>query len=553
MADFVLLRPWWLILLLLPLIFVYVDFAKHYKLQNFINEDIINYLKPKKNIKNDFDDDEDENINAAVTSEEQKMLISKPKLWKKFGWLVIPYFFAVVALCGPAIPQDGEGFQNDENWIWVVDSSLSMLATDLKPNRFQRARFSLIELLHASKDHRHIGIVAFTNESYVVAPPTDDASSLLYLLQELDPAIMPREAQGSNPLEGLKEARKILDQDHKTPGNILLVLDDVKTTPEEVADLIAYIKECPYPVYIYAIGTPSGSPIPVNETFVRDKNGNTVMAQSNFELIHKVAKDTGSQVYFEMNDQAPLLEKIYSYKHSKYKVTEKSKYTHKDIGYFFMLACLITAVCFIRNYFFVIALAFTLFTSSVMYPQDAMAADEEVSPQYIASHPNEYGHQLYMEGKYEEALKYLTDHFWRGNAYYRLGRYDKALPEYEAMGNDAEAKYNIGNCFAHMQSTNAASLDNAILAYDQALELNPEHADASMNKTVIIEYLRKLNELARARQEAQIKEARLNGLTSASNDMGYAPLPTTTTGTLLQRRMALQQSKKTYKITEQKW
>ena len=39
---------------------------------------------------------------------------------------------------------------------------------------------------------------------------------------------MPREAQGSNPIEGLKEARKILDQDHKTPGNILLVLDDVK-------------------------------------------------------------------------------------------------------------------------------------------------------------------------------------------------------------------------------------------------------------------------------------------------------------------------------------
>ncbi len=88
MADFVLLRPWWLVLLLLPLLFVYVDFAKHYKLQNFINEDIINYLKPKKNLKKDLDEDEDDNINATVTSEEQKLLISKPRLWKKFGWLV---------------------------------------------------------------------------------------------------------------------------------------------------------------------------------------------------------------------------------------------------------------------------------------------------------------------------------------------------------------------------------------------------------------------------------------------------------------------------------
>ena len=240
MADFVLLRPWWLVLLLLPLLFVYVDFAKHYKLQNFINEDIINYLKPKKNLKKDFDEDEDDNINATVTSEEQKLLISKPRLWKKFGWLVIPYVFAVTALCGPAVSQDSNLFQNDENWIWVVDTSLSMLATDLNPNRMQRVKYSLLELLHASKAHRHIGIVAFTNESYVVAPPTDDSSSLLYLLQELDPTIMPREAQGSNPIEGLKEARKILDQDHKTPGNILLVLDDVKTSPEDVADAVNF-------------------------------------------------------------------------------------------------------------------------------------------------------------------------------------------------------------------------------------------------------------------------------------------------------------------------
>ena len=59
MADFTLLRPWWLIMLLLPLMFIYIDFAKHYKLQNFINEDIINYLKPKKITKKDVVEDED--------------------------------------------------------------------------------------------------------------------------------------------------------------------------------------------------------------------------------------------------------------------------------------------------------------------------------------------------------------------------------------------------------------------------------------------------------------------------------------------------------------
>ncbi len=558
MADFTLLRPWWLVLMLLPLLFVYVDFAKHYKLQSFIKEDIMNYLKPKKTAKKDAEEEEEGNIVTAISSEEQKMLISKPKLWKKFGWLVIPYFFAVTAMSGPAVSQDSNLFQSDENWVWVVDTSLSMLATDLKPSRFQRARFSLIELLHASKARRHIGVVAFTSEAYVVAPPTDDASSLLYMLQELDPSVMPREAQGSDPIAGLREAQKILDEDNQTPGNILLVVDDISGPTEKVAELIDYIKDLPYPVYIYAIGTPSGSPIPLTGSYVHDKDGNTVMAQSNFETIHKVAKDTGSPVYFEMNDeQAPLLEKIYSYEHPKYKITEKSKYTHKDVGWYFALLCLISAAGFVRNYFFVLLLAFTLGTGVFMTPAATFAAEpaEEAEPlPPYDGNPNEYGHLLFEAGKYEESLEYFTDKFWRGNAYYKLGRYDKALQEYEAVGNDADAKYNIGNCFAHLQTPNA--LDNAILAYDQALELNPEHADAAMNKTIILEYLRQVNEAEKARQEAKLKEERIRGSAPSSEggDVELAPLPEADNSvTLLQRRMALQQSKKPLKITEQKW
>ena len=573
MADFTLLRPWWLIMLLLPLMFVYIDFAKHYKLQNFINEDIINYLKPKKISKKDVVEDEDEDVDSigeAVTTEEQKILISKPKLWKKFGWLMIPYFFGVFALSGPAVSQDSELFQSDENWVWVVDTSLSMLAKDLNPNqsRFQLARFSLIELLHASKSHRHISLVAFTNHSYVVSPPTDDSTTLLYMLQELDPSIMPREGQGSDPIEGLTEAVKILDQDNKTPGNILLVIDSISEDIDEIARLTEFINNCQYPVYIYAIGTPGGSPIQIDNSYVRDKNGNTVMARTNFEPIHKLAKDTGSKVYFEMDNEAPHLEQMYSYRHPKYKVTDKSKHTHKDIGYYFMIICLVTAVCFVRNYFFVIALAFTITASAMLSPTEAWADDDDVDPKYINSHPNEYGYDLFQKGEverenknydkakeyYEKSLVHLKDHFWRGNANYRLGKYAEAASEYGKLGNNAEAKYNIGNCFVNMYDPEvpSSSLDDAILAYDQALELDPNHADASMNKTVIIEFLRKKREAERAEQEARAKENNLTGTTSGSS--GYLGLQNSLSGTtLLQRRMILQQSKKNYKTTEQKW
>ncbi len=268
MADFTILRPWWFILLLLPLIFIYIDFAKTNKLQNFIREDLINYLRSQNSSKAEafFESNKklkSEEISESINERAKKAVVEKPKLWKKYCWLIIPYFFAIFGLSGPAISKEGSLFKNNENWVWVIDSSLSMLANDLEPNRFQRARYSLIELLNASKVNRRIAILAYAGEDYLISPPTDDTTSLLFSLQDLDPTIMP--AQGSEPLPALKRAVQILKENdnEETPGNILLVLDDIKSQ-EEATDLINYINnEVDFPVYIYAVGTSKGAPISV--------------------------------------------------------------------------------------------------------------------------------------------------------------------------------------------------------------------------------------------------------------------------------------------------
>ena len=90
MVDFTLLRPVMLGALLLPLIFIYVDFAKNYKLQSFIKEDIINFLIPKKRVQlNEVDAESEDEVEDArpgvqkITEQERKDLIAKPKLWKK--------------------------------------------------------------------------------------------------------------------------------------------------------------------------------------------------------------------------------------------------------------------------------------------------------------------------------------------------------------------------------------------------------------------------------------------------------------------------------------
>ena len=562
MADFTILRPWWFILLFLPLIFIYIDFAKANKLQNFIREDLMNYLKSQhtsmkpqntaelRQVKSD-------ELAKSISERARLAVISKPKLWKKFGWLLVPYVFAVFAMSGPAISQSDSMFQNDENWVWIIDSSLSMLAKDLEPNRFQRARYSLIELLNASKVNRRIGLIAYAGDNYLITPPTDDTTSILFALQDLDPSIIP--SRGSDPLPALQRAVKILDEndDAETPGNILLVLDDIKDEAE-ANRIIEYINnDVPYPVYIYAIGTSHGSPIQVNGELLQDKNGAMVMANSHLELIQRVAKQTGSKVYFEIGEEAPHLEKMYSYAHPKYKKTAKSEYLEKDIGYWFLFASLASCLVFVRNYFFVLLLAASLFTFDAS-TKEVWAADKHevftmtMTEDDAATHPNEYGYQLYKAKRYDEAIKYLTDPLWRGNTYYRLGRYDKALQEYQLLGNDADAKYNIGNCFAMMKTPKA--LSDALIAYDQALELKPNHADASLNKTIILEYLRKLRELtaANAKKEQHTSLIDENGRI-IEQDYDTNVMPGAKTTSLLQRRLILQQRKKNPKVMEQSW
>lgn len=543
--EFSILRPWWLLLLLLPLIFIYVDFARHYKLQNFIREDFINYLKPKKKKKNhDVIEEEEIVITEQVSSEEQKTLIAKPKLWKKYGWLIFPYFCAVFALSGPAVTQERSLFQSDENWVWVLDSSLSMLADDLPPSRFQRVRYSLIELLNASKQHRRISLIAYAGDNYLISPPTDDMSTMLFNLQELDPSIMP--VRGSEPLPALLRAQEILDNDKDIPGNILLILDDVKNEVE-ADDLIKFIKATPYPVYIYAIGTTGGSPIKFNNQLVRDATGNVVMATSHLDLIQKVAKDSGSKVYFEASDNAPHLVQMYNYEHPKYKKTDKSKYLRKDIGYWFLIGAIVASLGFFRNYFFALVFAVMLGSFSFMPSNNAMAAEDTQQIEDV-KYPNEYGYQLYQEGKYDESLKYFTDHRWRGNAFYKLNRFDKALQEYQTLGNDADAKYNIGNCFVHLQTPNA--LKDALVAYDQALELDPNHADASQNKTIILNYLHQL-EAVPQRTVTVFDEETGSEIKVSESDILATPEEA---DSLMRRRLLLQQKKKkSVSAPEQIW
>jgi Ca-activated chloride channel family protein len=110
-------------------------------------------------------------------------------------------------------------FQTDQATVVVMDLSLSMNSSDLKPSRMERARFKVSDIL-AKQQEGVIGLVVFAGDAFVVSPLTRDGETISAMLPALKPDIMP--VQGSRADLGLLKAAELLKQAGRMRGEVLL-------------------------------------------------------------------------------------------------------------------------------------------------------------------------------------------------------------------------------------------------------------------------------------------------------------------------------------------
>ena len=92
------------------------------------------------------------------------------KRWVKIILIVISLGFAIVALAGPQLGFKWEKTtQKGVDIMIALDCSRSMLAQDIKPNRLERAKREVIDLLHMMKSDR-AGLVAFSGRAFLQCP-----------------------------------------------------------------------------------------------------------------------------------------------------------------------------------------------------------------------------------------------------------------------------------------------------------------------------------------------------------------------------------------------
>lgn len=179
----------------------------------------------------------------------------------------------------------------------VLDTSRSMLAPDLKPNRLQQAKWAIEDMLERLDGDR-VGLVPFAGTSYMLCPLTVDYPAFVMTLQDVDSGLIPR---GGTAIEdALRTAMRSFGEKTGQADRVIVLITDGDDHEGNPLALIDALKEKGIRVYTVGVGTVEGELIPTPDNpggttsgFLRDKDGQVIKTSLNETLLTQLAIETG--------------------------------------------------------------------------------------------------------------------------------------------------------------------------------------------------------------------------------------------------------------------
>ncbi|MGP0564978.1 MULTISPECIES: vWA domain-containing protein [unclassified Nitrospina] len=217
----------------------------------------------------------------------------REKQRKKTTLMVLAIFFFILALAQPRWGYEWEDLkQEGVDIIVAVDVSQSMLASDIQPNRLERAKHEVADLIHLLEGDR-IGLVAFAGSSILQCPLTLDYNAARMFLNVLGTDLIP--TQGTAIGHAIRTAVKAFSSVEKKSKAIILITDGEDHEGDALA-AAQYANEQGVKVFVIGIGAEEGAPIPDSERqrgFKRDRKGEIVLTRLNEAVLQQVALSTG--------------------------------------------------------------------------------------------------------------------------------------------------------------------------------------------------------------------------------------------------------------------
>lgn len=218
----------------------------------------------------------------------------------KFGLMSLAFAAGVLAVMNLRKPGDSDGISRKGiDVVIALDVSKSMLATDLAPDRLERAKQLINKLMNAMPNDR-IGLVLFAGQAYLQMPLTTDHGAAAMFVSSASPGAVPQ--QGTVIREALTRSASAFNAVERRFKAVVLISDGedhdeeaIKTSKELAAQGMM--------INTVGIGSPEGAYIPDPATGgnKKDELGNDVISKLNEEELKQIAENTNG-VYVRLQD-----------------------------------------------------------------------------------------------------------------------------------------------------------------------------------------------------------------------------------------------------------
>ncbi len=415
--------------------------------------------------------------------------------------------------------------------LFAIDTSKSMLAEDIRPNRLKRAKYGVLDFIGQLEGDR-VGLMPFAGSAFLMCPMTIDYNAFESSLQALDTSIIPK--GGTDLAAVINEAEAVLSNEanHK----ILVLITDGENLEGDALQAAKRAAEKGMTIYTVGVGTSDGELIPLIRNgktgFVKDATGKFITSHLDEKSLTAIAEAT-SGLYVPLGTSGEGLQTIYQRKLSLVPKEEVAEKRHKVPLERFVwplgVAIILLTIEFLlggrkstrclrfpfvktagrRNKKAVAAVLFCCLLSGGNYARASAGEDAYGADDFLTAS------QFYSE-QLELAPDDATLHYNYGTAAYKNNLFEDAAESFSkalktddlhiqelAYYNRGDALFQLGKESLKTDKQHTIELwQQAVDSFDGALQLNSANDDAAFNLALV----KKKLEALKKEQEKQKKQ-----------------------------------------------
>ena len=225
--------------------------------------------------------------------------------------LCLAVSFFVIGLINPKIGTKLETIKREGvDIVFAIDVSKSMLAEDVAPNRLEKSKQLVTQIINNLASDR-IGIIAYAGKAFPQLPITTDYASAKMFLRSMNTDML--SSQGTAINDAIQLSRSYFDDEGQT-NRVLIILSDGEDHNNLSVDIAGAAYEEGIKIYTIGVGSEKGGPIPLKKngvivSYKKDQNSETVITRLNEKTLKSIANEAKGS-YIVGNQTAVVVDQI---------------------------------------------------------------------------------------------------------------------------------------------------------------------------------------------------------------------------------------------------